>query len=253
MFDKQHLREAYLAVCQGYSPDRVVADPILNMDFVRECNNRGLTLPASQLNRCLLNLRKAGALRGLKSQKTEFDDVDEYLFAAEIAARILERMKGCSLDDIICDPEITAEFDSIASQLSPGYDALKYRWAALNLRKTKNLRPELVAHVVPAEIVTFGRVRDLNLNEVPSRQGLYIFHTQAETLYVGEAVNLRNRIGKHLDHSDNKQLARWLWEFGIENVFLELQILSETTTLKTRRALESELIASRSPIFNVKG
>jgi hypothetical protein len=59
-------------------------------------------------------------------------------------------------------------------------------------------------------------------------------------------------VAKHLDHSDNKSLARWFWSNGFSRVHLELQILDETTTTKVRKALEAELIASRRPIFNIQ-
>jgi excinuclease UvrABC nuclease subunit len=87
---------------------------------------------------------------------------------------------------------------------------------------------------------------------VPSEQGLYLFHTRDSCLYVGEAENLRNRIGKHLDHSDNKGLARWIWEQGNAELFIELQILDFNTTQRVRRALEQELIRGRNPVFNIK-
>lgn len=244
--------ECYRAVCDGYSPDRVVADPVLNAAFLAKCRQQGLTTDAATLNRGLLNCRKAGYLRGLKSRRTVVEDLDEYLFAAEIAARIIERKRGCTLDAILCDPELAVELDGIAAELAPGFSPLQYRWAAFNLRKSRKLRPEMVAQVVPPESVTIYRVKDVDLSQVPSEQGLYIFHTRVETLYVGEAISLRNRIGKHLEHSDNKHLARWLWESGSEDLFLELQVLAKATSTRIRRALESELIASRKPTFNVR-
>jgi hypothetical protein len=69
---------------------------------------------------------------------------------------------------------------------------------------------------------------------------------------VGEAESLRNRIGKHLDHSDNKGFARWMWEQGIDQLFLELQVLDSSISQKVRRALERELIRSRNPHFNIQ-
>jgi site-specific DNA-methyltransferase (adenine-specific) len=52
-----------------------------------------------------------------------------------MSARYLERRRGVSLDDLICDPDIAAEFDKLASELAPGFTSLEYRWAALALRK----------------------------------------------------------------------------------------------------------------------
>ncbi len=245
--------EVFLSVSQGYSPDRIVADPRLNANFLSECNRAGLALAKNALNKGLLNARKAGHLKGHKtSKRTSFKNEDDYLFAAEIAVRFLEKRDDVTLDDIICDPDQVKEFDKLASSLCPGYSLLQYRWAALNLRKSSKLKPELLSHVVRPVGVRLGPVSELVLSALPRTQGLYIFYGGGATLYVGEAGNLRLRLEKHLDHSDSKALARWFWEHGFSDVNLEIQELPETTTGKVRKALESELITSRHPLFNVQ-
>ena len=70
---------------------------------------------------------------------------------------------------------------------------------------------------------------------------------------MGETSNLRTRLGKHLDHSDNKGLAHWIWEYGTDTLHLGMQVLPVDTETKVRRAMEAELIRSRDPVFNVKG
>lgn len=247
------IRDAFLKAREGYSADRVVADPMLNERFLQACWQLGLTEPAAALNAQLLNARKGGSLRDLpRSKRTSFADEDEYRFASEVAARFLENHRGLTVDEIICDPEIAVEFDLLASRIAPGYTALQYRWAALNLRKSKRLRPELVSHIVSSTHADLGPVNDLDLSRIPPAQGVYIFYSPATTLYIGETTNLRNRIGKHLDHSDNKGLAHWLWENGFTHVHLEIRVLPEATSQRVRTALERELIVSRKPVFNIQ-
>lgn len=248
---KSKLIAALDATCQGFSPDRVVADPDLNSAFLSEAGRLGLTAAAATLNRSLLNLRKAGDLRGRKSKKTSFADEGDYRFAAEMAIRFLERRDGISLDSIICDPQLAAEFDAYAARIAPGYSPFQYRWAAFNLRKASRLKPELLARVLPPVSVTIHSVKDLDIANIPSDQGLYIFLMATGALYVGEAENLFKRLKKHLDHSDNKGLARWMWEHGTDDVHVEIQVLDADTKTIVRRALETELIRSRSPLFNV--
>ena len=169
-----------------------------------------------------------------------------------MAVRFLERRKGVSLDRIIADPQLAEEFDRLAAAIAPGFDSLRYRWAALNLRKTKRLEPELVARVArPVELRVF-RVGELTADAIPAVAGLYLLYSPKQLLYVGETENLKKRLTKHLDHSDNKALARWLWEFGAEVVQIEVQILADQTESRVRKALELELIRSRQPVFNVK-
>jgi len=249
---KSRLVEAFEATSQGFSPDRVVADPVLNAAFLEECRRLGLSASPATLNRMLLNLRKAGWLRGIRSRKSSFADEDQYRFAAEIAVRFLERRDGLTLDAIICDPDVAAEFDRLAAEIAPGYTPLQYRWAALNLRKSARLKPELLARVAPPLSVESFRMEGLDVARIPNQQGLYLIYAADVALYAGEAENLRNRLRKHLDHSDNKGLARWLWEHGMEKLFVEVQTFAADTATMVRRALEMELIRSRKPLFNVK-
>jgi site-specific DNA-methyltransferase (adenine-specific) len=248
---KAKIIAAFESARNGDSVDRVVADPELNALFITECRRQGVEAAEATLNRALLNLRKAGHLRGIKSRSTSLGDDDAYRFAAEMAARHMERRDGVTLDDIICDPALAAEFDRLAGSISPGYSSLQYRWAALNLRKARGLVPELLARVAPPKLVVSIPVHGLQVASLPSEQGLYLFFTATECLYVGEAESLRNRIAKHLDHSDSKGLARWLWDQGSAELFLELQVLDPSTTQKVRRALERELIRGRNPAFNI--
>ena len=246
------IAEAFRRSSRGYSPDRVVSDPVLNHAFLNECLLLGLGSDAANLNRTLLNLRKQGGLRGIGSRRTILKDQSDFRFAAEIAVRFMERKNEISLDEIICDPKHAEQFDEIAKSIVPGGSSLEYRWAALNLRKQRRLKPEILARVArPIEVLRY-HVKELTLGSLPKCPGLYIFYSNQVTLYVGESENLQNRIRKHVEHSDNKELARWFWEFGESFVHLELHVFDKSVTQRQRRALESELIRSRLPLFNVK-
>lgn len=145
------IAEAFAACCDGYAVDRVIVDPELNSRFIAECRARGCTDVEVQLNLQLFNLRKQGKLSQLKAAKrTSVEDQDSYRFASEIAARFMERKHGLSLDMILCDSELAAQFDELAQRIAPGFTSLQYRYAALNLRKVKKLQPELVARVASA-------------------------------------------------------------------------------------------------------
>jgi hypothetical protein len=247
------IREAFVHVSEGYSADRVVADPVLNERFLHECRQLGLNESSAELNARLLNARKSGWLADLpRARRTSFADENEYRFGSEVAARFLENQRRLTVDQVICDPAIAAEFDALASRIAPGYTSLQYRWAALNLRKSKRLRPEAVSHIVPSTSAELGPVDSLDLTHVPASQGIYIFYSGTAALYIGETTSLRKRIGKHLDHSDNKGLARWLWDNGFTQVYLEIRILPDTTSQRVRSALERELIVSRKPVFNIQ-
>jgi hypothetical protein len=196
---KMAIIEALDTASDGYSSDRVVADPELNRRFISECRLRGLEDPAEDLNRALLNLRKAGGLTGrLRAKRTHFHNEDEYRFASEIATRFLERRDGISLDSIICNPHKVSEFDEVAARIVPGYSPLQYRWAALGLRKKKKLAPEITGRIVPPEDIINIPINEIVPDELPVSQGIYLFISSDQLLYVGETENLRKRLKKHL-------------------------------------------------------
>jgi hypothetical protein len=248
---RETVREAFLAMRGERSPDVVVADPDLNQQFLRECSARGLSDPPAILNQCLLNLRKSSDLQGINSKRISLRNQEDYRFASEIAVRFLERRDQVSLDHILCDPVRAEEFGAIAARLAPGFSLFQYRWAALNLRKRKRLRPELLGKVVRAEPVVTMRAEDVKPEELPVLPGLYLFFGPGRVLYIGECQNLRKRIGKHLDHSDNKGLAHWLWQHGTPDLHVEYHVLPMGTSVRVRKAMEAELIRSRRPHFNV--
>ena len=97
-----------------------------------------------------------------------------------------------------------------------------------------------------------GLIEEIDVQKLPSSQGVYIFYSPTAALYVGETANLRKRIAKHVEHSDNKNLARWFWENGFHRIHLEVHVLPKDTAARVRLAIESELIRSRKPIFNVQ-
>ena len=247
------IANAFLSVNQGFSGDRVLVDPELNSAFLARCRELHIKEDDRSINWRLLNLRKKGKLpRSGRTKGTTFPNEPEYRFASEIASRVLERRQDRTLDWIFCDPVLAKEFDQLAAEICPGFTPLQYRWAALNLRKTQKLPPELMGRVVPSKDVLHFPMDQIVAADLPTGQGLYIFYDATQTLYVGEASSLRSRLKKHFDHSDNKGLARWLWEKGTAGVFVEFHLLPEGTSQRVRRALETELIRSRRPLFNVQ-
>lgn len=245
--------ESFHETCSGFSADRVLCDPELNQRFLDACRKREVPGSDAELNRRLLAIRKSGGIgKGYTQKRTRFDDAP-YRFAAEISARHLERREKCSLDEILICPDRAREFDQLAEQLAPGFRSVQYRLSAMKLRKLRQFAPEPVSRVGPTLRIQRYSCRELNTGELPSAPGIYLFLDSTRVLYVGEAGNLRTRLAKHLDHSDNRELARWFWGNSLDDIWIELQVMPDDTTVRVRRALELELIRSRRPAFNIAG
>ncbi len=245
--------EAFATTCEGYSTDRVIADPDMNLRYLAKCQELKIDDTPENLNQHLLNLRKRGALSGRpRAKRTIVRNQDEYQFAAEMTVRFLERRDNITLDRILCSPLLAEEFDELSWRIAPGFLPLEYRWAALSLRKASRLSPEILARVAPPKSLGTFTPEEIRLQNLESTPALYLFYDSNQLLYVGETENIRSRMKKHLDHSDNKGLARWMWEHGMDGLHIEIQYLPQGVSTKVRRALEVELIRSRNPLFNVK-
>jgi predicted GIY-YIG superfamily endonuclease len=252
----QVVAQAFRDVHDGWSADEVVVNDTLNAAFLDRCHNVLPTVSDRDFNWTLLNLRKAGKL-DIKATKRATERHDEYLHAAEIAARFLYDKYGETIDRVLCDPQRRREFDAVAQAAAPGVSAYGLRKAALGLRKARRLRPELVARVADwsKEIITRPAseiAKEPSL--VPTKPGVYIFRDASGYLYIGESVNLRTRLQKHLDQSDRQSLASYFTAQGIGEVTVELHAFAADSNARLesmRRAYESELIRSRKPRFNI--
>ena len=278
------VREAFLATHNGWSTDEVLLQDRLNVRFLKRCRQSLPCAEAFDCNWTLLNLRKAGSLGSVVTRRRR-DAHDDYLHAAEIAARLMHDQHRLTMDRVVCDPVRRAEFDRIALSIArgpaqaktdpfilspdPGANvtakppepvdlAYRLRKAALRLRKSRQLRPELVLRVADwgRQILVHDAeqiLKDPRL--VPPQPGVYIFRDRSGYLYIGESRDLRARVMKHLDRSDRVSLAAYLWDRGIRGITVELHAFdpeSRANRKTIRRAYESELIRSRRPRFNVR-
>jgi predicted GIY-YIG superfamily endonuclease len=252
----QVVSEAFRAVHDGWSVDEVLVNDTLNAAFLQRCRRALPTATDAQFNWTLLNLRKAGKLDA-QATKRAAERHDEYLHAAEIAARFLYDKYGETIDRVLCDPPRRKEFDAVAQAAAPGASAYGLRKAALGLRKARKLRPELVARVADwdKEVLTLPAQQIAQQPTlIPTKPGVYIFRDASGYLYIGESVNLRTRLQKHLDQSDRQSLASYFAAQGIDAVTVEVHAFAPDSKARLesmRRAYESELIRSRKPRFNI--
>ena len=251
------LVDAFANVNRGYSVDRVVVDPVLNEDFQKECDRLAIEGSHRDRNRLLFRLRKAGMFKraGITTSKETlmpWSELSPYIFASEIAWRKMLDRFDLSLDEILCDDRIAAQFDAIAAQFAPGYTPFEYRWGAMKLRKegmnartrAKNYRKELKIRKLSESV----NLRDLDFEEVPEGPGVYGIAVAGERpkfLYAGEAPQLRSRIRRHFETDQ----LRSLWKPGQEdaNVFL----CSVPTIDDYRLARQSVLLKWYAPAWNI--
>ncbi len=255
---KRAVREAFREVHQGYSSDEVLLDDALNRAFLIACRRGCPEATDAQCNWTLLNLRKAGKLSDIPTTRRRRDATDAVLPLAEIAARSVIDRTGDSIDAILCDPVQRQEFDRMIRQLDPGADPYLARKAALRLRKSRRLRPELIARIADwGRTIREFRVSEVRTdwNRVPEQPGVYIFRDSTGYLYIGQSNNLRARLQSHLEASSSAGLSRYLAAQSDDEISIEIHAFpadSRARETMVRRAYESELIRTRQPRFNIQ-
>lgn len=253
----QVARNAFLKMHQGYSVDEIIITDQLNSKFIDICKIDLPEMGEFDFNWALLNMRKQGKLGRIATKRKTYN-YDDYIHASEIAARLMYDKYNLSVDRVLCNPSHRKEFDSISHDVAPDISAYLLRRAALKLRKMRKLRPEFVVRVASWDkqvLVFSGEDISQNINAVPQKPGIYIFRDHSGYLYIGESKNLRVRVGKHLDHSDRKSLAHYLWKNNICDISVELHVFdpdSEGRLKQKRRAYEADLIQSRQPRLNIR-
>jgi DNA modification methylase len=250
------LLKSYRESYDGYSLDRVIADPALNSNLIAACAELGLPGDARTWNSHLFRLRKAGLLADLPThQRTEFDweACEPYLFASEIAWRQMIE-KGCaSLDEILCDPVLASEFDTRAKMWAPGFTPLEYRWAALKIRKnakTVRSRAELLKDARLSDPIEFNFAS--KRISVPETSGVFIvLGSNKKAIYAGETSNLRERIQKNLREGLQKQLNSQSNASNKQSGEFVARFSTTDCPVVTRLAYQRRLVLRHKPSLNV--
>jgi site-specific DNA-methyltransferase (adenine-specific) len=252
--DERGIVAAFKQAANGYSPDRVIADPVLNAAFIDECSKLEIPGRPRDWNLTLLSLRKAGKLAEvITTKRTQFSwqSMDPFLFASEIALRrVLDG--GCpSLDYVLCDPLAVARFDELARSLAPGFSSLQYRWAALRLRKDARLWRRSSARI---HLTTLSQdwprisLEARALSELRPTPGIYLLapcRENAKPVYIGETCNLSHRAKQTL--RGRSALDRFVPNAGAWEIrWHELEGVDQ----EERRGLQSLLIAANRPPMN---
>lgn len=190
---------AYRVAHDGFSTDYLLADPDLNASFVAECKHLGVPGDAVIWNQTLLRLRKGNRLPRLtkRRHRVTLPEMDPYSSASEVALHQMTVSCDYSLDDILCDPELAAMFDEIATRFAPGYTPLQYRWAALTLRKRARSYKQSAEEFKEWFTKSLPRAKPLGRYN-PSKYalpGVYaLVDADRRNLYIGQTINLSGRV-----------------------------------------------------------
>jgi len=125
----------------------------------------------------------------------------------------------------------------------------------LSLRKSNRLKPEPVGQVVRAISSRILELTNLegDVDNLPSKPGVYIFFDEEKTLYAGKADDLRARISNHISTWTYRDIIQGIQRGHRTLVFVVFHELPVTISARELTAYETELIRSRDPEHNRAG
>jgi len=253
----QRIKKAFNEVREGRSPEYVICDIGLNENFLAAARRLGVEGSDAKINTELMNLRKQSRLKDCPTTHRKKRDPQRkrYVGAVLNTIRLVERQFGKNVDEVICDPNMRAQFDAMVQFLCPGTPSFEAQYTALSLRKSRQLRPEPVGQIIRAvasKILSLSDLED-HLAELPDNPGVYIFFDAEKTLYAGKADRLRARIVNHISTWTFRELIQKTREEQRIPVFVVYHELPVSISAKELAAYEIELIRSRKPEHNRAG
>jgi len=232
-----------------YPADYILCDKDLNAEFIEICLKKGIGGSAFIWNRYLLALRKAGKLPRSKKQPKQFtpEQMDQFGFASEVAWRLLAIDYEKTLDDILCSPDFSAEFDSLAKRFGPKHIEVserEYRRAAMSIRKRSHSARDLAAEKFGQWISKRLKLPQIGINESLEsleKPGVFMLCTEDIGFYAGESENMRERIESTLSNEH--------WR-GLEPD--SVKFIPNEENLAVKYALKSALAIRECPVLNCR-
>lgn len=250
-----HVVAAYLAVYDGYSIDRLIADRQRNSLFVSKCWSMGLKASPKELNHALLNARKANRVGSNSNVERFFMSATRmylFLFASEIATRRvqddawLNLGKYVSIDQILCDTKYSDAFAATARELAPGFSEFEYRWAAITIRKNKRRGVRKAIR----NWVDHGVTSDVRPSRLPDEDGFYWFQRGNTAIYMGHAHSIREQVDRLMQQGGARSVFPQ-WMMGETREPMRLAVAtSSVSAISTKETMKNDECAGVSPLFN---
>ena len=210
---------------QGQSLDRMLADPDRNAALAEACRRRELIGNPRTWNTLLLQLHKHGALtvaEPVQPTGRTWAECDFSLPASELALqRMLEQNQARCLDEILCDPELAAQFDQLAATLIPGFQPFDYRWAAIKLQtEAQQALARAAALFPPRQQPPAVPWTPSVVESLPQQPGVYLLcRPDQQPLYVGETLDLHASFSQY---SQSEQRTRWSEWLDCADLYLQV-------------------------------
>jgi len=262
----QLIIDAFEQTREDRSIDRLLADPAHANRFYKACRSLGLRAPPGKIFRRLLSMRKHKpcTLKILAtSERSAIRDFDCLAHAAEFAMMQVRYCMGATCDDILADPEVGRQFDKLAERISPGWEPVDYRLAALRIRKARHcpkarlsLFGEMHLGLITRRWIDAGTIPSPRLDGVPEGAGIFTLSesdNDDRVLYVRSTNALSRVLSQVIKPTLFEALRGPYWQPRPDAIALKLIPFEKRLPLLDYglRLWELKLILEKVPVFNL--
>jgi hypothetical protein len=257
------IAKAFEKIRDGYEPDRVIIDPALSREFIKECRRLGVNAPIASINRRLQSFRKT-SLYGIKLKRTTRRsglDPEPYFFAAELGYVQFSYRSRATIDDIITDPRVGELYVSLCKEIAPHGTSIIFKWAVLCLRKIRSFSTQkannlLAVNVrdIERQLRPLGSLDRYSPSDVPKDGGIFSFFENNGTskyLYVGSGDNLRDATAPFSNAKPFFAISGRFWNPSLSDISLSVGVLPARWQGASNRDWGLRLIQERHPLFNI--
>lgn len=249
----------------GQPTDRLLWDKEFSRKFVEACRQAGLQHSEGLLKRRLVNVRKNPGRyrnRGIILSPTSEKDmnpsiVPKYAHVIEFALIKLKYLYGASIDDILMEPELGDEFESLCHDVAPEQTDEDLRRGALYIRKSRFVpkhAKEEFEHMAVADIDNVLS-RPVNVKQlaqgiaVPSEPGLIEVFEPRRFLYISRNENLVEAIQQFSSGEAFHIVENNFWHPDPNNINIRYAVGSRFNGVAASM-WERRLIHLHRPVFN---
>ncbi len=256
--------EAFESVRDGASPDALLWDRKLSRKFAKECRQKGIDAPEKILKRRVLNVRKNSPRykqHGIVLSPTTKNEphpsiVPQFAHVIEFALVRLRYRHGCSIDDILLDPELADAYEEMCMEIAPQLSSTDVRLAALYIRKSRFLPKKNKAEIEALDLNLFDSecskphaLESFDVSVVPSGPGILEVRERDRFLYISRNEDLNLAVGEFLIGKAFQIVSSGFWHPD-KNV-ITIQFASGRSVAGTGiTTWERRLIYDHEPIFN---
>lgn len=161
-----------------------------------------------------------------------------------------------SIDDILLDPKLGSEFESLASRIATKLKPADLRLGALYIRKTRflakkqsTLFEQLNSDAIEGELLDLGPLSDISHGSVPPGEGLLELLEDERYLYVAANTDLPAVIEEFVEGPTLDVLGNHFWHPNPHEIRIRVLPAGRFQDTPVRQ-WQLKLISERAPVFN---